>query len=92
MASQSRLAFRSGSDAKPDGVGDPDSEREPTGGGYDKRHLSTPTFGRMFCSFGLARQELLSSWLCACVNEIDAWKERIYTADFGRQARSVGQC
>jgi hypothetical protein len=89
MASQSRLAFRPGSGAEPDGVGDPDSVREPIGEGYDKRNLSTPTFLEFFAGAGLVRHGLLPTWRCVWANDIDPSKERIYTANFGRQSASV---
>jgi hypothetical protein len=90
MASQSRLVFRS--DAKSDGVGDPNSERQPTGEGYDKGNLSTPTFLEFFAGAGLVRHALLPTWRCVWANDIDSSKERIYTANFGLQLPSVGQC
>jgi DNA (cytosine-5)-methyltransferase 1 len=50
---------------------------------YDRESLVRPTFLEFFAGAGLVRQGLKLSWDCAWANDIDASKERIYTANFG---------
>lgn len=78
MPSQFRLTFRPSVD------GELFSEREPPSEGYDREDLPTPTFLEFFAGAGIVRQGLLPTWRCLWANDIDPSKERIYTANFGK--------
>jgi DNA (cytosine-5)-methyltransferase 1 len=78
MPSQFRLTFR------PSIGRERSSEREHASEGYDGEDLPTPTFLEFFAGAGIVRQGLLPTWRCLWANDIDPSKERIYTANFGK--------
>ena len=57
---------------------------------YDIESLSRPTFLEFFAGAGLVREGLKPSWNCVWANDIDASKERIYTANFGNLEFELG--
>ena len=57
---------------------------------YDIGSLANPTFLEFFAGAGLVREGLRASWKCVWANDIDASKERIYTANFGKQEFNLG--
>lgn len=57
---------------------------------YDRDGLASPTFLEFFAGAGLVREGLKSSWNCVWANDIDASKQRIYTANFGKREFQLG--
>ncbi len=57
---------------------------------YDSESLGRPTFLEFFAGAGLVREGLKPLWNCVWANDIDASKERIYTANFGKQEFKLG--
>jgi DNA (cytosine-5)-methyltransferase 1 len=47
--------------------------------------LPTPTFLEFFAGAGIVRSALAPSWRCVWANDVDASKERIYIANFGKK-------
>src|SRR5450755_3694501 len=90
MLRQFGLTFRSSSVAERDETGEILSGREPTAEGYDREDLPTPTFLEIFARAGIVRQGLLPTWRCVWANDIDPSKERIYTANFGKNEFGCG--
>jgi hypothetical protein len=90
MPIQFGLTFRSSSAPGRDEAGDLLSGRDRTTEGYDGQSLPTPTFLEFFAGAGLVRQGLLPVWQCVWANDIDPSKERIYTANFGKNEFACG--
>lgn len=90
MPRQFGLTFRSSSVAERDETGEILSGREPTTEGYDRQDLPTPIFLEFFAGAGIVRQGLLPTWRCVWANDIDPSKERIYTANFGKNEFRCG--
>lgn len=65
-------------------------ERGWFGEGYDIESLARPTFLEFFAGAGLVREGLKPAWNCVWANDIDASKERIYTANFGKREFELG--
>lgn len=52
--------------------------------------MDCPTFLEFFAGAGLVREGLKPAWNCVWANDIDAAKERIYTANFGKREFKLG--
>jgi DNA (cytosine-5)-methyltransferase 1 len=57
---------------------------------YDRESLTRPTFLEFFAGAGLVREGLKPAWNCVWANDIDASRERIYTANFGKREFRLG--
>lgn len=84
MPRQFGLTFRSSSVAERDETGETFSEIETTTKDCDREALPTPRFLEFFAGAGIVRQGLLPAWRCVWANDIDPSKERVYTANFGK--------
>lgn len=52
--------------------------------------MDRPKFLEFFAGAGLVREGLKHEWSCVWANDIDSSKERIYTANFGKQEFKLG--